>query len=72
MSFNALVSAAIEQEGTYKALIAEEEERRKRVVSGPSEDSFCGCHTEVPPSVHFISWQVTSATSITTVVTPNF
>jgi hypothetical protein len=39
MSFNALVSAVIEQEGTYLALMAEEEEKRKRVLSEPSEDS---------------------------------
>jgi hypothetical protein len=38
MSFNALVSAAIAQDGTYRALLAEEEEKRKRVVSGPSDN----------------------------------
>jgi hypothetical protein len=37
LSFNALVSATIEQEGTYRALLAEEEEKRKRVMSGPLE-----------------------------------
>jgi hypothetical protein len=37
--FNALGSATIEQEGTYKALLAEDEEKRKRVMLGPSEDS---------------------------------
>jgi hypothetical protein len=42
MPFNALMSAMIEQEGTYIALLAEEEEKRKRVMSGPSEDSTEG------------------------------
>jgi hypothetical protein len=37
MSFNTLVSATIEQECTNRALLAEEE--KKRVLSGPSEDS---------------------------------
>jgi hypothetical protein len=36
MSFIALVSALIAQDGTYRALLAEEEEKRKRVMSGPS------------------------------------
>jgi hypothetical protein len=44
MSFNALVSAVIEQEGTYLALMAEEEEKRKRVLSEPSEDSTESAH----------------------------
>jgi hypothetical protein len=40
MSFNTLVSTAIDQDGTYRALLAEEEEeKRNRVVSGPSDDS---------------------------------
>jgi hypothetical protein len=42
MSFNALVSALIAQDGTYRALLAEEEEKIKRVVSGPSDDSTKG------------------------------
>jgi hypothetical protein len=42
VSFNALVSATIEHEGTYRALLAEEKKMRKRVMSGPSEDSFMG------------------------------
>jgi hypothetical protein len=42
MSFNTLVSVAIEQEGTYRALLAEEEKKRKRVLSGTSEDSIRG------------------------------
>jgi hypothetical protein len=33
MSFNALVSAAIAQDGTYRALLVEEEEKRKRFMS---------------------------------------
>jgi hypothetical protein len=39
-SFNALVSVVIAQDGTYQALLVEEEEKRKRVMLGPSEDSF--------------------------------
>jgi hypothetical protein len=39
MSFNALVSVTIAQDGTYRVLLVEEEEKRKRVMSGPSEDS---------------------------------
>jgi hypothetical protein len=39
MSFNALVSATIEQEGTYIALLAEEEKMRKRASSRHLEDS---------------------------------
>jgi hypothetical protein len=38
MSFNALVSAAIEQEGTYVVLV-EEEKIRKRASLRPLEDS---------------------------------
>jgi hypothetical protein len=38
MSFNALVSVVIEQEGTYRAVLAEGEKKRKRVLPGPSED----------------------------------
>jgi hypothetical protein len=34
MMFNALVSAVVEQEGTYIALLAEEEKKRKRVLIG--------------------------------------
>jgi hypothetical protein len=40
--FDALVSVAIDQEGTYRALLDEEEKKRKRVTSGPSEDSTGG------------------------------
>jgi hypothetical protein len=39
MSFNTLVSAAIAQDGTYRSILAEEEERRKRDLSERSEDS---------------------------------
>jgi hypothetical protein len=42
MSFNARMSVVIDQEGTYRALLAEEEKMRKRVVLGPSEDSTGG------------------------------
>jgi hypothetical protein len=40
MSFNALVSAAIEQEGTYRAVLAEEEKKRKKALSRLSKDSI--------------------------------
>jgi hypothetical protein len=39
VSFNALVSTAIEQEATYIALLAEEEKMRKRASLRPLEDS---------------------------------
>jgi hypothetical protein len=42
MSFNALVSAAIEQEGTYRAQLDEEEKKRKRALLEPSEDGARG------------------------------
>jgi hypothetical protein len=42
MSFNALVSAVIAQDGTYRALLVEEEEKRKRDLSEPSDDSTEG------------------------------
>jgi hypothetical protein len=42
LSFDALVGAVIEQEGLYQAVLAEEEEMRKRALSGPSEDSTEG------------------------------
>jgi hypothetical protein len=41
-SFNALVSVVIAQDGTYRALLAEEEEKRKRDLSEPSDDSIEG------------------------------
>jgi hypothetical protein len=40
MSFNALVSATVEQEQTYRALFAKEEEKRKGVVLRPLEDTM--------------------------------
>jgi hypothetical protein len=50
MSFNALVSAAIAQDGTYRALLAEGEEKRKRVLSKPSDDSTEGAS----PKYHLV------------------
>jgi hypothetical protein len=50
MSFNTLVSAAIEQEGTYRALLAEDEEKGIWVVSGPSKDITEGD----PPKYHLV------------------
>jgi hypothetical protein len=41
-SFNALVRAAIDQDGTYNSLLVEEEEKGKRVVLEPSDDSTEG------------------------------
>jgi hypothetical protein len=49
------MSVAIEQEGTYRVLLAEEEKMRKRVVLGPSKDSFVGAplkyHLVYNPSI---------------------
>jgi hypothetical protein len=39
LPFNALVSAMIEQEGLFQAILAEEEKMRKRALSGHPEDS---------------------------------
>jgi hypothetical protein len=50
VSFNALVSVAIEQEGTYRALLVEEENMRRRAVSGPLKDSFVGA----PPKYRLV------------------
>jgi hypothetical protein len=50
MSFNALVSAMIDQDGTYRDALAEEEEKRKRVMSGPSEDST----DDAPPKYRLV------------------
>jgi hypothetical protein len=48
MLFNTLVSVAIDQDGTYRALLVEEEEKRKRDLSEPLDDSIEGaplkCH----------------------------
>jgi hypothetical protein len=49
MSFNALVSIAIEQEGTYKALLVEEK-MRKITLSGPSKEGTGGA----PPKYHLV------------------
>jgi hypothetical protein len=51
VSFNALVSATLEQEGTYNALLAEEDEKRRRVVPGSSEDSTEGA----PPKYRLVN-----------------
>jgi hypothetical protein len=40
LSFDVLVTAVIEQEGLYQAVLAEEEKMRKRALSGPLEDSI--------------------------------
>jgi hypothetical protein len=42
MSFNALVSVVIVQDSTYQPLLAEEEEKRKRDLSEPTDDSTEG------------------------------
>jgi hypothetical protein len=44
------VSAAIEQEGTYIALLAKEEKMRKRASLRPLEDSIRG----PPPKYHIV------------------
>jgi hypothetical protein len=50
MSFNVLVSATIVQDGTYRVLLAEEEENRKRIMSGPLKDSTVGA----PPKYYLV------------------
>jgi hypothetical protein len=50
VSFNALVSVTIEQEGIYIALLAEEEKMRKRASSRPLEDSTRGA----PPKYRLV------------------
>jgi hypothetical protein len=42
LSFDALLSVVIEQEGLYQAILAEEEKMRKRALAGPSKDSTKG------------------------------
>jgi hypothetical protein len=37
LSFDALVSAVIDHEGLYQAILVEEEKIKKRAMSGPSE-----------------------------------
>jgi hypothetical protein len=50
MSFNALVIVVIAQDGTYRALLAKEEEKRKRDLLEPLEDSTVGA----PPKYHLV------------------
>jgi hypothetical protein len=50
LSFDALVSAMIEKEGPYQAVLAEEEKMRKRALLGPPEDSTEGA----PPKYHLV------------------
>jgi hypothetical protein len=40
----------IDQEGTYRAVLAKEEKKRKRAMSGTSEDSTGGA----PPKYHIL------------------
>jgi hypothetical protein len=49
-SFNTLVSATIEQDGTYQALFVEEEEKRKRDLLEPLDDSIEGA----PPKYRLV------------------
>jgi CRISPR/Cas system Type II protein with McrA/HNH and RuvC-like nuclease domain len=42
LSFNTLMCAAIAQDGTYRALLADEEEKRKWDLSEPADDSTEG------------------------------
>jgi hypothetical protein len=50
LSFDALVSVVIEQEGLYQAVLAEEEKMRKRTLLGPSEDST----EDTPPKYRLV------------------
>jgi hypothetical protein len=50
LSFNTLVSAAIDQESTYRSYLNMKEKKRKRAMSGPSEDSTGG----TPPKYHLV------------------
>jgi hypothetical protein len=50
VSFNAFVSAVVEQEGTYIALLVEEEKMRKRASLRPLEDSIRGA----PPKYRLV------------------
>jgi hypothetical protein len=50
LSFNALMSAVIDQEGTYRSYLDAEEKKRKRAMSGPSEDSTWGAS----PKYHLV------------------
>jgi hypothetical protein len=42
LSFDTLVSVVIDQDGLYKAILAEKEKMRKRALLGPLEDSTLG------------------------------
>jgi hypothetical protein len=66
LSFDALVSIVIDQEGTYQALLVEEENMRKGAWSGPTL-ATAAVGQEIPPSLHSISWQVMNCTSTTIV-----
>jgi hypothetical protein len=50
MLFNAVVSVAIGQEGTYRAILDEEEKKRKRALLGPSEGNTGGA----PPKYRLV------------------
>jgi hypothetical protein len=50
MSFDAFVSAVIDQEGLYQAVLVEQEKMRKRALSRHSEDSIEG----VAPKYHLV------------------
>jgi hypothetical protein len=50
LSFNALMNAVIKQEGTYQAVLEEEEKMRKMALSGPLEDTNGGA----PPNYRLV------------------
>jgi hypothetical protein len=50
LSYNALASVAIDQEGTIQAYAKAEEKKRKRVMSGPSGGGSRGA----PPKYHVV------------------
>jgi hypothetical protein len=50
LSFDALVSVVIDQEGLYQAILVEEEKMRKRALLGPLEDSTEGA----PPKYRLV------------------
>jgi hypothetical protein len=56
LSFDALVNVLIDQDGTYRALLVEEEEKRKRAMSGPTGDRTEGA----PPKYHLVYTPSTS------------
>jgi hypothetical protein len=59
-SFNALVSAAIAQDGTYRALLAEEEEKRKGDLLEPSDD----CTEVALPKYHLVYTPATGKSQV--------